>query len=411
MSNLRSQDPILLRVARGGPLDRVLRPMLVEGELSSDEQLNERFNRSEGPFFLNLAARWFDNLSVELVKENGKSLRMAHYTDVTPKKAIAVSEKLPALERLENIKVKVSALASSQEIAPASEQPTELGEEPLVWPDVPPQIQPHPNFVEPKWYKTMKAMLKAGRHIRLAGPPSVGKDTAIKQAAWEMGKPLVNLNGSSLREKHMTGIRAQDVSGRSYFLPSQFAAAVIHGWWANITEVNAADQDVLLYLNSITEEPFTLNLNGRAYPVHKDFRLFISYNPGALGTRPIPASLADRFFPIKLSFHNESSLRKVLEANGMPSQEIVRADSYSEKDWTACLVKYAIALWNEHENGRIKYQVTVRRCVDVCALMSNGLKADGIDGFKDAVKAAIVDAIDNPLDAKEAEKLLKVITC
>lgn len=400
MSYIENHDPILLRVSRGGTLDRVLRPMLVNGELATDSDLNERFSRKDGAFLLNLVSKWFDNVSVEKVKaEDDGDLRLVHYTDVTPKKVVAVSEK-------------IESAVAIKAVEPTATGSPELGEEPVVWPDVPPQIQPHPNFVEPKWYKTMKAMLKAGRHIRLMSPPSVGKDTAIKQAAYEAGKPLVSLNGSSLRERHMTGARAQDASGRSYFLPSQFAAAVVHGWWANITEVNAAEQDVLLYLNSITEEPFVITLNGRAYPVHPEFRLFVSYNPGALGTRPIPASLADRFFPIKLQFHTEASLRRVLQANGMPESDLVKLDDYGDmRDWTACLVKFAIATWDARVAGKTKYEITVRRCMDACELMKNGFRENGINGFKDAVEAAIIDGIDNELDAREPRNILKSITC
>lgn len=406
MSYINEHDQILLRVARTGSLDRVLRPMLVDGQLATDADLNERFNRKDGSFLLGLVSRWFDNVSVETIRQEDSNYRLVHYTDVTPKKVIPVSD------RLENLKAQaINTIADNGQQAPTAGQP-ELGEEPIVWPDVPPQLTPHPHFVEPKYYRTMKHMVRAGRHVRLAGPPSVGKDTAIKQLAYETGKPLVSLNGSSLRERHMTGVRAQDASGRSYFLPSQFAAAVVHGWWCNITEVNAAEQDVLLYLNSITEEPYVITLNGRAYPVHKDFRLFVSYNPGALGTRPIPASLADRFFPVKLQFHTESSLRKVLQANGMPESDLVEDNATGHlKDWTVCLISYVIKLWDVHEAGKCKYQVTVRRALDVCELMSDGFRDDGIAGFKDAIRAAIIDAIDNPLDAKEAEKVLREITC
>lgn len=399
---LKDQDSILLRVAKGGQLDRVLRPMLVNEEPASKDQIVERMGLVDSVYLTGFLVNQFDNLSLERKGE----LRYAHYTDVTPKRVAAVSE------RLEQLKIKTQAInvIADNGQAPAG-QPAELGEEPVVWGEVPPQIHPHPNFVEPKYYRTMKHMVRSGRHIRLAGPPSVGKDTAIKQLAWESGKPLVSLNGSSLRERHMTGIRAQDASGRSYFLPSQFATAVVMGWWCNLTEINAAESDVLLWLNSVTEEPFVITLNGKAYPVHKEFRLFCSYNPGALGTRPLPASLLDRFFPIKLDFHNESSLRKILEANGMPTADLIKADDYgNQRDWTTCLVKFAIKLWETHENGKMKYQITVRRCMDVSELMKE-FREDGIDGFKAACRAAIVDAIDNPLDAREAEKVLKEITC
>lgn len=405
MSYINSHDTILLRVGKNSPLDKVLRPMFVDGQMLTDAELDEKFGRTSGLLLLNLTSKWFDNVTIETIKEEGKHYRLAHYTDVTPKKIIPVSERLEAVKAA----TKVNVIADNGQ-APAG-QPAELGEEPVVWGEVPPQLHPHPNFVEPKYYRTMKHMVRSGRHIRLAGPPSVGKDTAIKQLAWESGKPLVSLNGSSLRERHMTGIRAQDASGRSYFLPSQFATAVVMGWWCNLTEINAAESDVLLWLNSVTEEPFVITLNGKAYPVHKEFRLFCSYNPGALGTRPLPASLLDRFFPIKLDFHNESSLRRILEANGMPTADLIKADDYgNQRDWTTCLVKFAIKLWETHENGKMKYQITVRRCMDVSELMK-AFREDGIDGFKAACRAAIVDAIDNPLDAKEAERVLKEITC
>lgn len=405
MTTFKEQDQILLRVAKGGQLDRVIRPMLLTGKGSNKDEIKQRMGLADAAYFLNLMSSQFDNLSVEINRQDG--LRYAHYTDVTPKRVASISERLESLKiHVDQAKVIAGDNGTQQTQAP------ELGEEPIVWPEVPPQVKPHPQFVEPKYYRTMKSMVRAGRHIRLAGPPSVGKDTAIKQLAFESGKPLVSLNGSSLRERHMTGIRAQDASGRSYFIPSQFAAAVVFGWWCNITEVNAAEQDVLLYLNSITEEPFVLTLNGRAFPVHPDFRLFVSYNPGALGTRPIPASLADRFFPVKLDFHSPASLRKVLQANGMPESDLVQSDSYgNQKDWTTCLVDYIINLYSAHENGKIKYQVTVRRGLDVVKLMEAGFSKDGIDGFKDAVRAAVIDAIDNPLDAKEAERLLKATTC
>jgi hypothetical protein len=399
MTTIKDHDQILLRVARGGQLDRVLRPMFTSGEFSTEEVILEQMGRKDkgaARYHVKLLDKWFDNVTVQQGTDDDW---LVHYTDVKPTRINAVSDKI-------ELRVDAMSANGAQQAQPTSE----LGEEPVVWPDVPPQIHPHPNFIEPKWFKTMRAMVNAGRHIRLPGPPSVGKDTAIKQLAYESGKPLVTLNGSSLRERHMTGIRAQDASGRSYFLPSQFAAAVVYGWWANITEVNAADQDVLLYLNSITEEPFMIILNGRAYPVHKDFRLFVSYNPGALGTRPLPASLADRFFPIKLDFHTEATLRKVLEANGMPESDLMNVGNGDMRDWTACLVKYIRDLYTMHEQGHIKYQVTVRRGMD-CVELMKAQRTTGMDDFRDAVRASIIGAIDNPLDANKAEALLRSITC
>lgn len=387
---------IMLRVAKNGPLDMVIRPMIKDGVLMSNDALDEAFGRKEGIALLNLINKWFDNVNLISHRDvEGTLVREMTYTDVSPKRVIPVSSRQPGSTTI------------VQQTTPQATEPTELGDDPVVWPDTPPQLQSKPYFVQPSWYSIMRIMVQAGRHIRLMGPPSVGKDTAIKELAIEQGKPLVTLNGSSLRERHMTGVRAQDASGRSYFLPSQFASAIVHGWYGSITEVNAADQDVLLFLNSITEEPYTITLNGKMYPVHPDFRLFISYNPGALGTRPIPSSFADRFFPIRLSFHTPQMLRQILEANGMPESGLIRDyDASSHKDWTVCLIDYVMALWQRHEDGKLQYQITVRRALDVGTLMLSGMAEQGVAGFKLACRAAIVDAIDNPLNQKEANRIL-----
>ncbi len=77
----------------------------------------------------------------------------------------------------------------------------------LQWPQAPPMIESIGDvFREPRWFKDMGRMVDAGRHISLAGPPGVGKDTAVQELAAREGKILVTIGGDA-------GFRRRDLVG------------------------------------------------------------------------------------------------------------------------------------------------------------------------------------------------------
>jgi len=235
-------------------------------------------------------------------------------------------------------------------------------------------------------------MVSEGKHISLAGPPGIGKSTAVEQLAIECHKPLISVGADSgLRRRDLTG-STELVNRHTQFVVAEYAAAAVHGWWAKIDEANAAEPDALMYLNAQIAPPYLVTFRGQAYPVHPEFRLFITYNPGLVGTKPLPDSFKDRFFPVKLEFPGAGQLRKMLEAHGMPQT--------SEPGWQDVVIKYGLACWEQHTKGRCRYQITPRRLMDAVVLVRYG------EDVRNALRECVVDAVDNPAEATLLKQLL-----
>lgn len=291
---------------------------------------------------------------------------------------------------------------------------TDLGNRSIMmnWPNAPRLLntKDYPWFRRPSWHNVMKAMVAAGSHISLAGPPSVGKDVGVEYLAAETGTPLVVVNGDGgCRRRDILG-SSEMVNGTSHFDTAEAAAAIVNGWWLLITEVNAVDPDVLLLLNGVLAAPYMISIKGHQYPVHENFRLFISYNPGLVGTKPLPQSYKDRFFPIQIDFLSEKELRERLEAHGMPSVEdpdntiIINGSLSHKENWPDLLVKFGRAMWDAHSNGKFRYQISVRRLIDTVTLME--LNATGGD-LRKAIRMAVLSTIDSPVEQREANRVLE----
>jgi len=296
----------------------------------------------------------------------------ASYTEVMPQTVIQQAERVEAtLSRVD-----------TQPVGPT-----------VKWPDVPVVGNVADWFRRPSWYDRMRAMVESGKHISIAGPPGIGKSTAVEQLAAEMGKPLVHIGGNAgFRKRDLTG-NTQLVNSHTQFMVAEYVAAVTNGWWAKIDEVNAAEPDALMFLNAQIAPPHTVNFYGMSVPVHPDFRLFVTYNPGLVGTKPLPPAFKDRFFPIKLGFPNENQLRKLLEANGM-----------STNDWTDVVVKFGLKAWEIHKKGRCRYQITPRRLMDAVLLVTMA----GEDVFA-ALEQSVISMIDNAAEVRVMKDVLKSV--
>lgn len=263
----------------------------------------------------------------------------------------------------------------------------------LIYPERPELPLPKLNYIQPIWYKRMVAVLDSGRHVAISGPPGCGKSTGPEQYFIEKGIPFVVVNGDAgLRRRDLEGTPSIDKHG-SWFQVAEFAAAAVLGWACVINEVNAADADALLWLNGIIEVPHHITIGGRSFPVHPDFRLVVTYNPGLVGTKALPQAFKDRFFPIKLAFPPKAFLRRILVAKGMDPQA-----AYADR-----LLKYAADCWALHEKGNLRYQISPRRLFDVVFLMDSAPET----ALEDAIKQAIVDSVDSPADCT---LLLKLVT-
>jgi len=302
------------------------------------------------------------------------------YTDVIPQTVIQQAKQVTA-----------------QQTVSAPQQ--EYDGQTVTWPDTPVinDTADYPWFRKPAWYDRMALMVKLGKHISLAGPPGIGKSSAVEYLAAEQGKVLVNVSADAgLRRRDLTG-NVELVNSHTRFMVSEYLAAVANGWWVTIDEVNAAEPDALMYLNSQIAPPHSASFYGQTVQVHPDFRLFVTYNPGLVGTKPLPESLKDRFFPVKLQFPNESTLRRMLEANGMP----VKIDDGSVQ-WQDAIVNYGLSMWKQHELGRMRYQITPRRLMDAVTLVMHA----GVEVYE-ALEAAVIMTVDNVSEVRVLEEALK----
>jgi len=344
--------------------------LLGADEPLSRDVLNEAGGLSRSHVLPSWVAKWFDNIRVE--KTQGGTV--ASYVDIAPKAPISIGADV------------ITIKGDGREKAPESI-------EKIQWPQAPPLIQEMENFVKPSWFETMRTMVKAGSHVSLESPPGMGKDTAVQQLAAQEGVPLVTVSGDGgFRRRDLVGTTELS-NGSSFFQVAEYAAAAINGWWVLVTEVNAADADALLFINSQLAPPYVVNVHGKAYPVHPDFRLFISYNAGLIGTKPLPPAFKDRFFPVKIGFFNENGLRSRLEAWGLPSEET---------SWSWAVIQFGLRMWKAHTDGRMRYQITARRLIDAIKVMNMGMTEDV---FK-ALRMTAISAIDSPIEAKAAERVL-----
>lgn len=368
MTRETMREPLLLRVRANGELDNVLRALFESDTPLSREELIEAGGLSRSRRIPRWAQKWFDNVRVEANADGASAV----YVDISPKAPISIGADV--------IKIEGNGSKASESV------------EKIQWPQAPPLIEEMENFDKPSWFETMRTMVKAGCHISLESAPGMGKDTAVQQLAAQEGVPLVTVSGDGgFRRRDLVGTTELS-NGSSFFQVAEYAAAAINGWWVLVTEVNAADADALLFINAQMAPPNVVVVHGKAYPVHPNFRLFVSYNAGLVGTKPLPQSFKDRFFPIKIDWFSESGLTNRLQRWGLPE----------ESPWAWAVVQFGVRMWKAHKDGKMRYQITARRLIDTIKVMNMQMTEDV---FK-ALRMAVISAIDSPIESKAAERVL-----
>ena len=379
-TRIRHEDQFLLRVKRNSDLDRAMRLLAGADCPMPISDVNAAGGKAHTYPVLRILARSVDNIHVEHNTNREASMR---YVDVNPGVPVAVGHDI----------VGVSAVVP--EVSDVFGRLPELAQpqmQDVKWPQAPPMIESIEDmYRQPSWFNTMKTMVEHGRHIALVGPPGVGKDTAVQELAAREGRILVTIGGDGgFRRRDLVG-SLQIASGKSFFEVAEYAAAVVNGWWVLLTEVNAADADALLFINAQLAAPYIVTVAGKAYAVHPEFRLFVSYNAGLVGTKPLPQAFKDRFFSIQVPFFNESQLNSILIAHGAPDNEV-----------TTEISKFGVELWKLHERGQVRYQVTSRRLMDAVTL----LQADVASSTVEALELAVIAAIDSPVEQNVVKQVL-----
>lgn len=372
---MNGHEMYTLRCKLGGEIHTALQA-LTSGTVSEDD-LREMTGLSRTPWLLRQLPNWFDNIGVNKTGD----LMTATYADIMPSQVGIVTSD-------------VTFNASQPTITNHAEQ---TFDKVLKWPLAPPIIGEMSNFEKPSWFDKMEKMVSIGSNIALESPPGMGKDTAVQQLAAKHRKPLVTIPGDAgFRRRDLVG--SPDISGgTSYFNVAEYAAAAVNGWWVLITEINSAEADALMYINSQLAAPYVVTIDGKAYPVHKDFRLFISYNAGLIGTKPLPQSFKDRFFSIKIPFFTKAALKARLSK---------MIDFTVNTNVLMAVAEVGHAIYEDHKAGRIRYQITARRLHD-------SLKWYVVEGsvtLEDALQEVLCDSVDVSIEQATISGTIKRIS-
>lgn len=370
------------RIKAGTDLEQVMDHVLNTPGVVLKEDLRGLFKHDT----ISLAwalSRYADNFSISRTAG-------ASYVDVVPQTVVQ------------------SQIVQADHISGNGNQPQAQSQvEQIRFPGVPVVADPMPNFRKPTWYEPMRLAVRAGKHISLSGPPGIGKSTAVEQLAAEEHRPLIHVGADAgLRRRDLTG-NTEIISGHTSFMVAEYATAAVNGWWAVVDEANAAEPDAIMMMNGQIAPPYMVNFYGRAMPVHPNFRLFITYNPGLVGTKPLPESFKDRFFPIKLGFPTDGQLTQLLEANGMPTDGSTSM-GYAWNTVGAAIVRFGHLAWESHEKGQMRYQVTPRRLMDAAWLIKTWDNSS-VDKVADALEMAVINAVDNTAEVAQLKRILETV--
>jgi MoxR-like ATPase len=156
-----------------------------------------------------------------------------------------------------------------------------------------------------KKYKDISDLIMGNIPVWLEGESGSGKTTIVQQVADDMNVPLYSI---VMTRQTGLGALAGIISAHGKYLSTNFRKAYENGGVFLIDEINAADPNLLLVLNSLRNGYFPFN-DGYMEPPHKDFRLAATSNPsdGHYSQRDtLDASTENRF--VKISVEQDKTL-------------------------------------------------------------------------------------------------------
>jgi len=149
-------------------------------------------------------------------------------------------------------------------------------------------------------YDYVKKVVDAGLAVLLTGEAGTGKTTIAKQIAADRGTSFYAM---SMTKQTSVNAIIGFISINGTYIPSQFRQAFEYGGLFLLDELDAADPNVLLVLNTI-ENGYIAFPDG-VITVHEDFRLIATANPQDehniyTGRSKLDFSTMDRFYEVKL---------------------------------------------------------------------------------------------------------------
>lgn len=161
-----------------------------------------------------------------------------------------------------------------------------------------------------KKYAYILDIVKAGMPVLLEGEAGTGKSTIAMQIAEDTGTTFYSI---SCTKQMSVNALLGFISINGVYIPTQFRYAFENGGIFLLDEIDAADPNVLLTLNTV-ENGFIAFPDG-IVKKHNDFRLIATANPSNehsvyTGRSKLDFSTLDRFFCITLE--RDSSLELAL---------------------------------------------------------------------------------------------------
>jgi len=151
----------------------------------------------------------------------------------------------------------------------------------------------------------VKTLVEAGINVLCVGPASSGKSTVIKQVA-----EALNLDFYSVPMTRQTTVSnlLGFIAINGNYIPSQFRKAVEFGGLVDLSEIDAADPNTLLCLNTL--ENGYIAFPDKIVEVHKDFRLCATANPiegnsRYVGRNQLDEATLDRFDVVTIDIDSE----------------------------------------------------------------------------------------------------------
>ena len=152
-------------------------------------------------------------------------------------------------------------------------------------------------------------LVDMGLPVYLYGDTGTGKTTLAKQVAEALGLPFYKM-GAAQTKYDYTGYN--DAGGN--YVPTGLAQAVINGGVCLCDEVDGSQPDALLCINALRDGD-AIELGGKMYQPHKDFRLIVTANTvgtGATedftGRNALDAAFLNGFIKVKVDYDPEVEL-------------------------------------------------------------------------------------------------------